>query len=325
MESAAEPVVVCSAVSPYPVLWASESWLQLCGFGSLDKIVGQTLECINGPGTGNEALAVIKQAVGSSRSCTVRLINYHYMQRVPFMHTVAVEPVLASDGTVSRFHATSTEVAWLGQQPRPSPTPISSSSDDCSAWGDSAETSFDDLEDLSCGTHSGVSLPLYKQPVQAIFATKPVSVITQAEPPYAALWASHAWMQLCGLVTAELAGRPLKIIQGPGTDRAAIDKLMSAVREGRSCSGIQLVNYHKSGSSFRHSVSIELKTNSEGQPFYFATSNDVHRLGLKHHAGDSESTDLPGDSESMDSACCEEVMSQHGFKLAHGLQNAVVA
>lgn len=303
--------VVCSATPPYAVVWASESWLRLCGFDSLNDILGRSLSCIQGPSTDSAALNKIIQAVKASRPCGMRLINYHRVGLVPFIHTVSVTPLHSTEGAVTLFRATSTEVTWLCEQPASTPPSASASftthtcasiaPHDASNGSHSREKSKASAADMSSSSASDEASNgshYFASPKRElrIWDTFPVTVVTEAQPPYAVLWASRAWLQLCGVTSAELTGQPLHAIQGPATDSVVVNQLMSAVREKRSCNGVQLVNYHKSGAPFRHTLSIERLKTPCGLRYLRATSTNVSRLGAKY---------LPGDS--MDDSSCHEV------------------
>ena len=83
-----------------------------------------------------------------------------------------------------------------------------------------------------------------------------MTVLTSARAPYPIVWASEGWLELCGFSATEIVGRDLKLIQGPGTDRLAITKLMDAVRSGSELHELTLVNYTKEKQPFRHTLSM---------------------------------------------------------------------
>jgi hypothetical protein len=41
-------VVLTRAQAPYPIVWASEGWLDVCGY-SAAEIIGMTMKLIQGP------------------------------------------------------------------------------------------------------------------------------------------------------------------------------------------------------------------------------------------------------------------------------------
>ena len=82
-------------------------------------------------------------------------------------------------------------------------------------------------------------------------------------------WVNDAFVAMCGHSLAELQGRkPGEVLQGPATDRAAVERIRGALRAGRSCRET-LVNYHKDGTTYRADVRISPILNDDGQPLYF--------------------------------------------------------
>jgi hypothetical protein len=67
----------------------------------------------------------------------------------------------------------------------------------------------------------------------------------------------------------ELRGRrPGQLLQGPGTDRAAVERIRVALRARRPCRE-ELVNYHKDGSAYRADVQIMPVLDDDGNPLWF--------------------------------------------------------
>jgi hypothetical protein len=73
----------------------------------------------------------------------------------------------------------------------------------------------------------------------------------------------------------------LKLIQGPGTDRKAIGRLMEAVRAQTDVADIPLINYDKRGQPFQHLLSVQpvFEQGLHAPPtLYRATSTDTRSL-----------------------------------------------
>ena len=69
-------------------------------------------------------------------------------------------------------------------------------------------------------------------------------------------WANHGVAVLCGYELAELHGsRPGRMLQGPGTDRLAVEQLRAAIISHRPCS-VPILNYHKSGEPYLALVEV---------------------------------------------------------------------
>jgi PAS domain S-box-containing protein len=82
-------------------------------------------------------------------------------------------------------------------------------------------------------------------------------------------WVNPSFSAMCGYEASELKGRkPGHVLQGPKTDRAAVQRIREAVQQRRPCRE-ELVNYHKNGSPYRVDVAITPILDDDGQPLWF--------------------------------------------------------
>jgi PAS domain S-box-containing protein len=82
-------------------------------------------------------------------------------------------------------------------------------------------------------------------------------------------WVNPAFTEMCGYTLDELRGRkPGHLLQGAGTDPAAVNRIRVSLRERRPCRET-LVNYHKDGTSYRADVRIMPVLDDDGQPLWF--------------------------------------------------------
>jgi PAS domain S-box-containing protein len=69
-------------------------------------------------------------------------------------------------------------------------------------------------------------------------------------------WVNRGVGALCGYDLAELHGlKPGSVLQGPGTDRKAVEQLRTAIVNHRPCS-VSILNYHKSGEPYLAQVEL---------------------------------------------------------------------
>lgn len=88
-------------------------------------------------------------------------------------------------------------------------------------------------------------------------------------------WINPAFTAMCGYSLAELRGRkPGHLLQGPATDRAALDRIRAAVNARRSCQET-LVNYHRNGARYVAEISITPILDDDHQPVWFAAKERV--------------------------------------------------
>jgi PAS domain S-box-containing protein len=99
-------------------------------------------------------------------------------------------------------------------------------------------------------------------------------------------WFNESFTAMCGYSLAELRGRkPGQVLQGPETDRAAVERIRVALRARRACRE-QLVNYHKDGTAYRADVQIMPVLDDDGQPLWFVAKERLLR-GEAMRAGQS--------------------------------------
>jgi len=182
-------------------------------------------------------------------------------KRRPFSHTVSVTPLVSPNGLVEHFRATSHSVSLLHGACRGGSADSVDLGCDHSRMLDNrggcatVDTTVSTL--AAVANHERVRLPSENMMVieQGIppslapkvvpFAPPAMVVLTSAEPPYAIMWASPGWLEVCGFTLPEIVGTDLRCIQGPATDRIAIASLMDHVRRKRGCTLRGLINYDK--------------------------------------------------------------------------------
>jgi PAS domain S-box-containing protein len=102
------------------------------------------------------------------------------------------------------------------------------------------------------------------------------------------IFANEAFCRLTGYTRGEILGRNCRFLQGPGTDRVAVDAIRDAVREERSIE-IEIRNYRKTGEPFWNRLLLAPVRDTQGSlAYFFASQLDVtlerERLqGLESH------------------------------------------
>ncbi len=82
-------------------------------------------------------------------------------------------------------------------------------------------------------------------------------------------WVNPAFLDLCGYTMSEVQGRrPGGFLQGPATDREAVQRIRTAVARLDSCRET-LVNYHKDGTPYAVEIAIAPVLDDEGRPLWF--------------------------------------------------------
>jgi PAS domain S-box-containing protein len=85
------------------------------------------------------------------------------------------------------------------------------------------------------------------------------------------IFSNRAFSELTGYSQDELIGRNCRLLQGPETDPAVIDRIRQAIHEQRP-SAENILNYRKDGSSFWNALFISPVRNDKGEVIYFFAS-----------------------------------------------------
>ena len=92
-------------------------------------------------------------------------------------------------------------------------------------------------------------------------------LITEAEPVDLPgpriLYVNEAFTRMTGYTQDEVVGRTPRLLQGPGTDRAALDKIRQALKRWKSVR-VELVNHHRDGTPFWVELNIAPVANAQG-------------------------------------------------------------
>ncbi|RUZ75852.1 PAS domain-containing protein [Mesorhizobium sp. M7A.F.Ca.US.006.01.1.1] len=110
----------------------------------------------------------------------------------------------------------------------------------------------------------------------AIRATRMSMIITdprQQDNPI--VFANDAFLRLTGYERHEVLGKNCRFLQGPKTDKAAVEQIRVAIEEETDVS-VDILNYRKGGSTFWNALYISPVSNDKGElQFFFASQLDV--------------------------------------------------
>ena len=118
---------------------------------------------------------------------------------------------------------------------------------------------------------------------QAVHFSRSSVLLTDADleaPGPRVLYANPAFEALTGYRPDELVGSSPRVLQGPATDRAVLDRLRRDLEAGRPFEG-RAINYRKDGTPFVMSWRIAAVAGADGAPTgYVAIQDDVTRAWL---------------------------------------------
>ncbi|MGB3137712.1 MAG: PAS domain S-box protein, partial [Nodosilinea sp.] len=106
-------------------------------------------------------------------------------------------------------------------------------------------------------------------------------LITDADPVDSPgpriIYANPAFTKMTGYTSAEVVGQTPRILQGPKTNRASLDRIRTALKTHQQIR-IELLNYHKDGGEFWVEMELVPVANTSGQVTHFvAFQRDVSR------------------------------------------------
>jgi PAS domain S-box-containing protein len=94
-------------------------------------------------------------------------------------------------------------------------------------------------------------------------------VLVVAGPDCRVQQVNSAFFEMCGYTIDDVRGRkPSEVLQGPETEKAAIDRIRGALRDRTPCTET-LINYHRDGSRYRVRLSITPILDDAGEPLWF--------------------------------------------------------
>ena len=103
----------------------------------------------------------------------------------------------------------------------------------------------------------------------AIRATRMAMLVADAtQPDNPIIFANDAFLKLTGYERGEVIGRNCRMLQGPDTDRQAVEAIQKAIAAGEDIA-IDLLNYRKDGSTFWNALYVSPVRNSAGEIVYF--------------------------------------------------------
>jgi two-component system cell cycle sensor histidine kinase/response regulator CckA len=101
-------VIVDAQVTGEPIIFASESFLALTGYG-LDEVLGRNCRFLQGPESDRTVVRELSEAIHAGKDCNVEIRNYRKDGSV-FWNSLAISPVRDERGTVTHFVGVQTDV-----------------------------------------------------------------------------------------------------------------------------------------------------------------------------------------------------------------------
>jgi len=107
-------------------------------------------------------------------------------------------------------------------------------------------------------------LSLLEDSIRSDYDSIVITTLEIEEPGPEIVYVNDGFTKMTGYTRSEAIGNTPRMLQGPKTDRAVLDKLKQRLRDGQAFFG-HTVNYRKDGSEFINQWDIHPLTNKEGE------------------------------------------------------------
>lgn len=277
--------VVADATLPdCPLVFASDGFLQMTGYTS-EEVLGHNCRFLQGEGTDPKEVAKIRDAVKHGKLCSVRLLNYR-KDGSPFWNLLTVTPIKTEDGQVSKFVGVQVDVtsktegkAFADATGVPLLVKYDTRIRENVAKGIVADVTegVQDAEKLDSTTPSAskkmsaaktfprvaLDLATTVERVQQNFVISDPSI-----PDCPIVFASDGFCEMTGYDRYEILGRNCRFLQGPDTDRKAVDEIRQAVQREDETT-VRVLNYRKNGEPFWNMFTIAPMADAGGKNRFF--------------------------------------------------------
>uniref|UniRef100_A0A6V4M3S7 PAS domain-containing protein n=1 Tax=Prymnesium polylepis TaxID=72548 RepID=A0A6V4M3S7_9EUKA len=230
--------LVTSIEHPHTIIHTNAAWAAMTGW-KFTEVVGKTLAFLQGPATAGTALDALHAAIGERRYSQARIVNYR-KDGTPFYCLLECSPV--AGGT--HFYATVRDEPIVDGSVAPisRPAPAYEQKPPVNYCAHARESS-----------HHARRTTTKVRLADALKNELDPIILCSKEPPHVIIHPNQPWLEMCGYGLEEVEGLTNAILQGPETDREAVNEMMTCVRRGES-SVQTLVNYKKGGVRFVNQV-----------------------------------------------------------------------
>ena len=109
IQAVSQGIIIAEAVgSETPVIYASPGFTRLTGYEAAE-VIGLDCRLLQGPGTDEASIAILRDAVRDGRPCVVELLNYR-KDGTSFWNNVSLSVVKSSEGALTHFVGIQTDV-----------------------------------------------------------------------------------------------------------------------------------------------------------------------------------------------------------------------
>jgi PAS domain S-box-containing protein len=216
----------------------------------------------------------IRDAIREERACSVILLNYR-KNGDPFWNAFSLVPVKSCRGIVEYFVGIQADVTSLmtTEEVKPMSNEVLLVAEEeklqamtvAQAIGNHGGDLLKQSYASTCASDDSVPSSL----INGLSAIAGSFVLSDPNlPDNPMVYCSPDFLSLTGYSQKELIGRNCRLLQGPRTDKASVNKIREALHARRSVT-VTLINYKKDGSLFQNCVHIAPIRDAAGKVQFF--------------------------------------------------------
>ncbi|GGY47534.1 PAS domain-containing protein [Parvularcula lutaonensis] len=228
-----------------PIVYANEAFTKLTGY-SHDEVIGRNCRFLQGPDSDQAEIEKIREAIRKEEFCYVELLNYR-KDGTPFWNALHVSPVYDQTGKLTHFFGSQ----WDVTEQR---TSLAAIKGEARSSDEKMQKAIDQVRAMEI----------------AINQAKDSILITEYgpldEPGPRITWVSKGFERMTGYAADEVIGRSPRFLQGPETDREALNQVRASLEAGKGHDHTRVTNYRKDGTPFQIEWSISPIMDSDGNP-----------------------------------------------------------
>ncbi|MDX2226800.1 MAG: PAS domain S-box protein [Verrucomicrobiae bacterium] len=212
--------------------WVNEGFTRITGY-TMEEAVGKKPGLLlQGPETDPRTVETLRRHIRRREPVRVEIVNYGKSGR-PYWLDIEIQPIFNEAGALTHFMAIEQDITVRK---------------DMEAMLRESEKHFKKLSLMARHTNNAVVL------------TDPSGVIE---------WVNEGFTRITGYGLREVIGRkPGAFLQGPESDRHAVETLRQAIRSEEAVK-LEILNYTKSGNPFWFEIEIQPIRNETGELLHF--------------------------------------------------------
>ncbi|KAI5075413.1 hypothetical protein GOP47_0009489 [Adiantum capillus-veneris] len=259
-----------------PIVYASDGFLAMTGY-TAEEVLGRNCRFLQGPATSRRTIIEIRDAIREERACQVSILNYTKQECFCVSASENFSSLIKPTGTAK--HTSSENV-----------------DEDCCEVGDAdkdrakiyVDTLLGELKSKCKGagvTETRCTIASANPDGERVICSSLMLSLTKVQqsfvlanphlPDTPIVHASEMFLRLTGYSRDEVAGRNCRFLQGPKTDRRAVQLMGECLRAEKSCT-VKVLNYRKDKTPFWNLLHIAPVRSSAGKvALYVGVQLDV--------------------------------------------------